>query len=422
MPRRSRADRLNDALERNEREQRIYSRMTELNELARSEQRDLTPDEQAEWAEGYAEYRRIREERGREDALAEIRSEIAPEDVMPENPTRQRQPGELTREQAEAEVGYAALELLRRKGFDQIQRRDILMDQGASGGLLVGTEMARTILSVNPEREIIRPRAMVIPAGDQPNATFEIPYFDQSSSVAGSVAFEHRKESEDMSESDADFGMLRLEPKEQSTYLQIGKKTAVNGNAVGLGAFLSQFFRREKAASEDYMFLRGTGNNQPLGMLNAPCKLNVTRNTSASIKFADLTGMVVKMLDQTGAMFAANRTALSELVSIADASGNNLIYQPGNITQGIPSTLFGIPLMFTTNLPALGTEGDLMLINPNYYVIKDGRAWELMLYDVRPEKQLLDYVGVWDVDGAPWLKSAVTMKDGNSYSPVVVLK
>jgi hypothetical protein len=80
-----------------------------------------------------------------------------------------------------------------------------------------------------------------------------------------------------------------------------------------------------------------------------------------------------------------------------------------------------LPIENTTNNPTLGTAGDLMLVNPNYYLIKDGRGWELMLYDVRPTTQLLDYVGVWDVDAACWVENEITMKDGNAYSPIVTL-
>ncbi len=413
---------LDHALERDGREQEIFERMTAINKLTRREERDLSPEETAEWAELHTEFERLRETRGRNEALQAIQAEIRQESGMPAESVAAPRAAGLDVRGVHEQIGFGALNLLRKKGMEQLEQRDVLMVQGASGGYLVGTEMLQTILAVNPERQIIRPRALVIPAGDQPNATFEIPYFDQSTSVAGSIAFAHRKEDVDMTESDADFGLLKLEAKEQSTYIQIGKKTATNGQAVALGAFISTFFLREKQATEDYKFLNGTGNNEPIGMLNAACKISVTRNTSSQIKFADVTSMIVSLLDENGAIWIANRKSMAQIVQIADAAGNNLIYQPGNITQGIPATLFGIPLFKTTNTPSLGAEGDLMLVNPNYYVIKDGRPFELLTYDVRPEKQLLDFVGLWDVDGAPWVKSAITFKDGNSYSPIVVLK
>lgn len=416
------AKNIDKALERDGKEKSIYERMTELNELVKSEGRDFTTEEANEWAELRAEYQALREQKGRDKTLQEMRDEYQDINNIPENPASEKRAKDMSVREVYEQIGWASKNLLARKGMDGIQTRDILMTTGPSGGYLVSDEMLMTIMAVNPEREIIRPRAMVIPAGDQPNAAFEIPYFDQSSSVAGSIAFGSRAEDASMSESDADFGLLRLEAEEQSTYIQIGKKTARNGEAIGLGTFLANFFRREKLATEDYLFFQGSGSNQPNGLLNAACKLNVTRDTASSIKFVDVAAMETKQLDDFDAIWVANKKTKDQLATLADAADNNLIYSAGDIRAGIPQQLFGKPIFFTTNVPSIGTEGDLMLINPSYYIIKDGRPWELLLYDVRPTSQLLDYVGLWDVDGDCWVAAAIQMKDGNTYSPIVVLK
>lgn len=413
------AKNLDHALEKDGKERELFSRMTELNDLAKKEQRDLNEEEQKEWVDLRDQYKTLREQKNRDEALREIQAEFREENHIPETGVDGKR-GKLSEREVQEQIGIAAKNLLARsKG--EIKTRDVLMTTGPSGGYLVGEDMLMQIMAVQPEREIIRPRAMVIPAGEQPNAAFEIPYFDQSTGVAGSIAFSSRAEDSDMSESDADFGQLRLEPEEQSTYLQIGKKTAANGDAVSLGAFLSNFFRREKLATEDYLFLQGTGANQPKGLLNADCKIQVTRNTATDVKFVDVATMETRLLDDFDAIWIANKRTKDKIATLSDSAGNNLIYDAGNIQRGIPATLFGKPIFFTTNVPSIGSEGDLMLVNPSYYIIKDGRGWELMLYDVRPEKQLLDYVGVWDVDGASWVANAIQYKDGNTYSPVVVL-
>jgi HK97 family phage major capsid protein len=414
------AKNLQRALETDGREKEIYNRMTELNNLAKNEKRDFSADEQKEWTDLHAEYQALREVKGRDKALQEMKDEFRYVNHIPEEGVSGKQVNDMSQREIFQQVGYAAKNLFARNN-ENIKKRDILMTTGPSGGYLVSDDMLMQILAVQPEREIIRPRAMVIPAGDQPNAAFEIPYFDQSSSVAGSVAFASRAEDADMDESDMDFGMLRLEPEEQSTFIQIGKKTAVNGDAVSLGTFIANFFRREKLATEDYMFLQGSGTNQPRGLLNATCKLTVSRNTATDVKFVDVASMETKQLDDFGAIWIANKRTKDKIATLADANDNNLIYDAGSIQKGIPAQLFGKPIYFTTNVPTLGTEGDLMLINPSYYIIKEGRGWELMLYDVRPKEQLLDYVGLWDIDGDCWVANAITMKDSNTYSPVVVL-
>lgn len=415
------ADKIQDALEDHGREKTIFERMTEMNDLAKNEKRDFTEEEQREWTDLHAEYKQLREAHKRDDFLNEFKGKVREAFNIPETGVADKRVKDLSLREVQEQIGIAARNLLAGKN-EKIQKRDVLMTTGPSGGYLIDDDMLMTIMSVAPERGIIRDRAMVIPAGEQPDAPFEIPYYDQSTSIAGSVAFASRAEDSDMDESDMDFGMLRLEPEEQSTYLQVGKKTARNGGAVALGTFIANFFRREKIATEDYMFLQGSGVNQPNGIINASCKISVDRNTATDIKFADVAALETRQLDDSGAIWIANKRTKDKIATLADSSGNNLIYSAGDIQRGIPATLFGKPIFFTTNVPNIGTEGDLCLVNPNYYIIKDGRGWELLLYDVRPEKQLLDYVGLWDVDGDCWVANAITFKDGNSYSPIVVLK
>lgn len=410
------AKNLKHGVERSKREREIVERMEAMHDEAKAEGRDFTDDEKKSWNDLREEHERLRAEMGRDQALVEMRGEIEKR-ITPPGAKK-----ELTREDAFAEIGGVAQALARAKGIRvNAQERQLTSESGSTGGYLIGSELMRTIMSVDPEREIIRSRAMVIPAGDQPNASFDIPYYDQSTSVAGGLEFRKRAEEAEMHLSSMDFGLLKLEPTERSTYVQVGKKTVVNGDAVGLGAFIANFFSREKQATEDYLFFNGDGTNEPLGLLNSTAKVTVSRDTSNQIEFVDITKMYIRMLDQVGAIWVANKTAMEEIVQVADAGDNNLVFRTGDVSRGIPNTLFGFPLLTTTNVPTLGTEGDLMFVNPGYYIIKDGRAWELLVYDVRPEYQLIDYVGVWDVDGASWVANAIEMNDGNTYSPIVAL-
>jgi len=417
------AKNLDHALERQGKEKELYERMVALNELAKKENRDFTDEEKTEWAERAAELAVLKEQRGREEALIEIRSTVKEESGVPEEGVGQKPAREMSIAEIRRAIGQAAQELLRIKGIAPgVQKRDIILTTGASGGYILAEEMLMRIMAVNPEREIIRARAFVVPAGDQPNAPFTIPYLDQSISVSGGLAFAKRKETESMTESDLDLGQLRLEAEELSTFLQVGKKTAANGDAISLGAFLTQAFLMNKRAQEDYLFFNGSGANEPVGLVNCLAKIPVTRDTAAHIMFVDISSMYIRMLDNAGAIWVTNKQAMQEIMEVSDASGNNLIFRPGNIQAGTPNTLLNYPLFETTNVPALGTEGDLMFINPQYYIIKDGRPFELTIYDVRPETQLLDYVGLWDVDAACWVANAIKFKDGNTYSPIVVLK
>ncbi|MGD9644055.1 MAG: phage major capsid protein, partial [Elusimicrobiales bacterium] len=73
--------------------------------------------------------------------------------------------------------------------------------------------------------------------------------------------------------------------------------------------------------------------------------------------------------------------------------------------------------------PALGSKGDLILVDFTYYLIKDGSgpfvaASEHVLF--RQNKTVIKVF--WNVDGKGWVNEPLTLEDGTTkVSPYVVL-
>ena len=123
-----------------------------------------------------------------------------------------------------------------------------------------------------------------------------------------------------------------------------------------------------------------------------------------------------------GAVWIANQTVLPQIINLVDAAGNS-IYIQGDITKSIPSTLFGIPIIFNGRTPTLGNKGDLMLCDLSYYLIKDGSgpyfASSEHVYFTTNKTVVKMFTMV---DGAPWVKSTLLLEDGSTtVSPFVVL-
>jgi len=97
----------------------------------------------------------------------------------------------------------------------------------------------------------------------------------------------------------------------------------------------------------------------------------------------------------------------------------------GGAAGPAPSTLLGYPLLFSERLPALGTKGDLSLVNLAYYLVKDGsgpffaRSEALYFLSNRTVFRI-----VWNVDGRPWLTEPLSLEGSaaNTVSPFVVLQ
>ena len=77
----------------------------------------------------------------------------------------------------------------------------------------------------------------------------------------------------------------------------------------------------------------------------------------------------------------------------------------------------------TEKVPALGTKGDLMLLDPSFYVIGDRMQIEIAASEhVNFLKNQMTWRVVERVDGQPWLDKPVTLQDGaTQVSPFVVL-
>ena len=95
----------------------------------------------------------------------------------------------------------------------------------------------------------------------------------------------------------------------------------------------------------------------------------------------------------------------------------------GDATKGAPSTLLGYPVRFTEKNPRIGTVGDVLLIDPLYYLIGDRQATtvESTQFDMWRYDQTSWRV-VHRVDGQPWLSAPLTYQDGTTQvSPFVML-
>jgi HK97 family phage major capsid protein len=126
---------------------------------------------------------------------------------------------------------------------------------------------------------------------------------------------------------------------------------------------------------------------------------------------------------QSFALWVANQSAFSQIKDMKDSSGNR-IYTEGNLVKGFPASLDGIPIRFTGRTPVLGSEGDLMLVDLRYYLIRDGLAPMIAFSEHVGFVNNQTYVKVVrSVDGQGWVKSALELEDGSTtVSPFAVLK
>jgi HK97 family phage major capsid protein len=312
-----------------------------------------------------------------------------------------------------------------------LEKKDMAGNVGASGGFLIPVEMIMSLYSVAPEDAIVQPRATVIPMNRR---QVQIPVLDQTGTTAnvphwfGGLTFYYAEEGSAKTESDAEFRQINLVAKKLIGYTRSSDEL-VEDSAISLGAFFNSRMGFIGGAiwHRDYQFLRGTGAGAPLGVINAGATISVPRTaTNPAIQYEDLVDMVEAFLPTGRGVWVANQTALSNLMLMQDQGGgaaNTGGYIWGNAAAGVPASLLGLPIIFTEKLPTVGTAGDILLADFNYYLVGDRKAAtvESTQYD-RWRYDQTSWRMVDRHDGQPWLSAPLTLQDGTTQiSPFVIL-
>jgi len=278
---------------------------------------------------------------------------------------------------------------------------------------------------------IVRSRATILPAGYPPDAKLSFPSLDQTSdkNMYGGVTITHTGEAITMTETDTALREVSLEPKEMSAYIVVTNKLLNNWEAGG--AFISRILSSAMIGQEDYDSMRGDGVNKSLGFINSAAAISYSRNGVGAIAFGDVTGMLARILMRGGSyVWLASQTVIPQLSAMVDA-GNHAVWLGSKADAMVgaagpmPSTLLGLPLVFCDRLPALGTKGDLSLVNLDYYIVKDGSgpfvASSEHIYFLSNRTV---FKIVWNVDAKPWLSEPIGLEGSTSdvVSPFVVLE
>lgn len=309
--------------------------------------------------------------------------------------------------------------------LEALEVKDMSGEVGASGGFLIPTAQQQQILTARGESALIRPRARVIPMASR---VVPFPAVDYSNGAAGVSAFYGgvqvywTEENADATESDAEFKFKELHARELVGYTEV-PNGLIRDSAISMEAFLTgpNSFGGALAWKEDYDFLRGNGVGKPLGLLNSAAKILVNRAGAGHFAFADAVGMLAKMILSGSPVWLMSQSVIPDLYQLKDAN-NNAIWLPNAAGSG-PTTLLGFPVLWTEKLPALGTAGDVVLADLNWYLIGDRQG---MTMDVSREHKFKSSQTAFRVteavDGQLWLDAAITLADGSStVSPVVVL-
>lgn len=202
-------------------------------------------------------------------------------------------------------------------------------------------------------------------------------------------------------------------------------------DAEALSATVNRWFPMEFGFKLDDVIINGTGAGQGLGVLNAGCTVEVAKETGQAAKtidFKNIINMDARLLDssETSALWLINRDIKPSLATMTldVGTGGVPVYLPANGAVGRPyQQLYGRDMMTMEQCSTLGTKGDIILFDPNEYMMIDKGGISaavsvhvLFIYDEQTFRWTYRY------DGRPIRTLPLTPYKGtNTRSPFVTL-
>lgn len=305
---------------------------------------------------------------------------------------------------------------------------------GITGGYLVPPEYGQELLELSAENTVLvgktdeypmTGRELVMPILDQTTAPTA-----GNTAYFGGVVMSWTSEAATRSETEPIFKDARLVANELSGYA-LASRNVILDNKFALDRRLTQLFAGAIGWYRDYAYLQGNGVGKPQGIVNANATIAVTRTTTSTIKYDDLANMYGSFLPQSQGkgMWIVSQSVLKVLLKLQDGS-SRLVFQPyypgtagGPAAVNPPMTIFGMPIVVTEKLPALGAKGDILLVDPKYYWSGTTQSIEIAASEhYKFINNQVTYRALWRGDGRSWLDAPVTLQDtSTTVSPFVAI-
>lgn len=298
--------------------------------------------------------------------------------------------------------------------------------QGSLGGFTVADQFIPQLLALDLMPAIMRSRAWTIQATGNVIKIPRINETTRSEHVHGGITGYWTAEGASISLSNPAFAQCVLTAKKLAL-LTYASNELLDDNAVGLNQILLRLFSEALGWFEDKAFIAGSGVNEPIGLRNAGCKKAVVITASTVFNVADACLMYAGLMpgSEGRAIWVMNHAVKSALPQMLSAATAENIWYPNALSikeSPEPWRLLGLPIFWTEHLPAFGTDEDICLLDPLYYILmarQDIRA--AVSTDARFANDETGYRLTTRTDGQPWMASTLTLADGSTtVSPVVM--
>jgi len=296
----------------------------------------------------------------------------------------------------------------------------------SDGGFLVPVEYSEKIHSVALESELIMPRAYVQPMISNEIRIPGLEIGDHSTALLGGFTASYTDELGTISEANPKARSMVLNAKKLTGLIRMSNELAqdIPGGADQIITLCG----RGLAWYRDKAFLKGTGAGQPLGILNAPCLIEVDPEDGQdpeTIVYENLVNMMGRMFAGSFAnsVWVCHQSTIPKLLTLSVAVALGGEHIPVMRESNGAFTMLTRPVVFTEKTETLGSKGDVMLADFSQYVVglRQGMRFDTSIHVGFTTDELYARL-IERHDGQPLWSTALTLADGSTtVSPFVVL-
>lgn len=295
---------------------------------------------------------------------------------------------------------------------------------GGDGGFLVPDEFVARMLDISLEDEIVRPRARIEPMSSATKLVAGFDNTDHSLNIGGFTAL-WGSELGTWTPQKGSLRALELKARKLGILGEVSNEVLGDGGQTFEG-LLYQQMSQAMGWGLDYAFLSGTGGNGPVGVLEDPALITMTKESGQAANTI-LYENIVKMYSRLHpacvkrAVWVCNVSTMPQLLmlqmKIKNVAGTENVggsWVPVLRDDGSGGfTLLGRPVIFTEKTPALSAKGDILLADFSQYIV--GLRREMSIEKTQHLGFATDsshYKSLLRADGMGSWKAAMTPKKG----------
>ena len=308
-----------------------------------------------------------------------------------------------------------------KNGFDP-RLKDLAGSVGSEGGFLLAEKFEERIVDVVIEDSIVMPRAKLYGLKAGKGRTLRIPCFvdeDHSTKGISGIDAVWTPESAQKTKTDPIFRSLEMKTNKLVCY-SVSSDELIQESGISLNEIIGNAFKKSILFKTDYVFLQGTGSGMPLGVINSPALLvqpAEAEQIGTTIIYENILGMFSKLAPAShkNAIWVASISALPQMMQLnveVGLAGDRIKILQENSGK---FTLLGKECIFTEKLPALGSQGCLILADFSAYAVllKEGIRLESSIHEGF-RSDLTSFRMILHVDGQTTINKPTILLDGST--------